>query len=125
MIGFLEIETPSGHKRVSAQMVKGQLWLHVDGETHVFEGHRRRSAKGSSKTIDGTVIAPMPGKILKLGVTQGQKVKVGQLLVVMEAMKMEYSYSAELDGVVEQIGCSVGQQVAVSQLLVKVRPNDT
>ena len=117
---YFELNINGELKRVRAQMVGPNLWFHVDGATYTLEASTRRSAQGSAVAGDGTVLAPMPGKILKLNCKEGQQVKAGQLLLVMEAMKMEYSFAAEHDGKVVSVGCKEGDQVSVMQLLVKV-----
>jgi biotin carboxyl carrier protein len=62
----------------------------------------------------------MPGKIIKILVEPGSKVTTGQVMLVMEAMKMEYTLKAQAEGIVEKIECAPGQQVALGQLLVKM-----
>ena len=57
------------------------------------------------------VVAPMPGNILKVNVTAGQAVKAGQVLVVLEAMKMENEIMAPKDGTVTQVVVSKGSTV--------------
>lgn len=121
MLRYFELDVDGQTKRIRAQTVGGSLWFHVDGKTYAVETNTRRSATQSKAAGDGTVTAPMPGKILKLACQVGQQVKKGQLLVAMEAMKMEYSFNADFDGQVESIGCKEGEQVSVSQMLVKVR----
>lgn len=122
---YFEIEINGEYKRVFAQMLGANLWLHVDGKTYSFESKARRAAGQKVALGDGSVLAPMPGKILKLACSVGQNVAAGQLLVVMEAMKMEYSFAAEFSGTVVTIGCSEGEQVSVSQVLVKVKPGNS
>ena len=65
---------------------------------------------GDSEALD-TIIAPMPGKILKINVQPGDQVKKGDILIVLEAMKMEQSLSAALDATVEDISFSENDQV--------------
>ncbi len=61
---------------------------------------------------DGEAItAPMPGTILKVNVAQGDSVKAGQVLVVLEAMKMENEILAPRDGVIKQVITSKGSSV--------------
>ena len=62
----------------------------------------------------------MPGKVLALQVTHGDQVKSGQVLVLMEAMKMEHQITAPLDGTVTEVLASEGDQVDNGQLLVVV-----
>ena len=64
------------------------------------------------------VNAPMPGKILGVKVAAGQAVKKGDVLVVLEAMKMENEIVAPQDGTVASINASVGEQVEAGAVLV-------
>ena len=64
------------------------------------------------------VTAPMPGTILKVNVTNGQAVKAGQVLVVLEAMKMENEIMAPKDGTVTQVVVSKGASVDTGAPLV-------
>lgn len=67
-----------------------------------------------------TVSAPMPGNILRVEVNQGDKVKAGQLLVVLEAMKMENEIVAPKDGTVAQVVTSKGAVVDTGSPLVVI-----
>lgn len=110
-----------------AQKVSGQLWLHFQGKTFIYENAettKRKKSRAQSGS-NGDVMAPMPGKITKVLAQKEQNVKVGDLLVVMEAMKMEYTLKAEAAGVVTDIKCKVGDQVQLGQSLAKIKKGDT
>lgn len=64
------------------------------------------------------VSAPMPGKILKVVAATGQAVKKGEVLIVLEAMKMENEIVASQDGTVASVNVSVGDSVEAGQILV-------
>ena len=64
------------------------------------------------------VTAPMPGTILKVNVTNGQAVKAGQVLVVLEAMKMENEIMAPKDGTISQVAVQKGASVDTGAPLV-------
>ena len=66
------------------------------------------------------VNAPMPGTILKVNVTQGQAVKAGEVLVVLEAMKMENEIMAPKAGTVTQVVTSKGASVNTGDALVVI-----
>ncbi|MDA9355661.1 ATP-grasp domain-containing protein [Gammaproteobacteria bacterium] len=70
----------------------------------------------------GGLIAPMPGKVIDLKVKKGNKVKVGDTLIVLEAMKMEHSIKASEDGVVSELLVSTDDQVENGALLMVVKP---
>jgi len=119
-----EIETDSGIVEVWAERIHGDLWFHFNGQTHVLEqaGTRVRGRTGTGVTHPGQVMAPMPGKITKIFVRPGDKVELDQPVVVMEAMKMEYSLASNSKGAVQEVNCKVGDQVALNKLLVKISP---
>ena len=68
----------------------------------------------------GSLHAPMPGKVVRVEVTEGQAVSEGQVLVVMEAMKMEHALRAPHAGVVTEVRARDGDQVAANEILVVV-----
>ncbi|MFP5224624.1 MAG: acetyl-CoA carboxylase biotin carboxylase subunit [Actinomycetota bacterium] len=80
------------------------------------------SGGGATQTADGETIveAPMQGTIVKLSVEEGASVKEGDLLVVLEAMKMENHINAPRDGVVKKLPVSVGQNVESGTLIALI-----
>ncbi len=74
----------------------------------------------SGPASDGTLRAPMPGKIVATPVTIGDAVTKGQPVVVLEAMKMEHALVAPFDGRINDIGVAVGDQVAADTVLAAV-----
>ncbi|KPK12136.1 MAG: hypothetical protein AMJ62_16025 [Myxococcales bacterium SG8_38] len=68
----------------------------------------------------GGCIAPMPGKIIELRVAEGDAVQAGQVLLIMEAMKMEHSVTAPQSGTVAQVTVALGDQVDADALLIVV-----
>ena len=79
-------------------------------------------AQARSEKFDGTVRAPMAGRITKLEVDDGAQVDTGALLLIMEAMKMEYRVTAPEAGRVEGLAARVGELVDVGATLLKLRP---
>lgn len=76
-------------------------------------------AQAPANVADGTSIkAPMPGSILAVNVTNGQSVKQGDVIVILEAMKMENEILAPNDGVVKQVLVSKGNNVDTNDILV-------
>ncbi|WP_371917461.1 biotin/lipoyl-containing protein [Pseudomonas sp. M30-35] len=66
----------------------------------------------------------MDGAIVDVRVEQGSHVTKGQLLVVLEAMKMEHPLKASIDGVVKRVQVSQGEQVKNRQLLIEIQAHD-
>ncbi len=70
---------------------------------------------------DGTtILAPMPGTILNVKVNVGQPVKAGDVLIILEAMKMENDISAPCDGTVKQILATKGSTVNTDDILIVI-----
>ena len=65
-----------------------------------------------------SIDAPMPGKIVKVVVEEGQSVKAGEVLLVLEAMKMQNEITADADGTVKAVNVEAGQNVKVKESLV-------
>jgi biotin carboxyl carrier protein len=80
------------------------------------------AAAASSKPTGGksTIKSPLPGNIFKVVATQGQAVKKGALLFVIESMKMENNILASRDGVVKAIHVAVGQNVLQGDALIDI-----
>jgi urea carboxylase len=75
---------------------------------------------GDEALPDGAtaVPSPVPGSVWKLAVTQGARVAAGDVLVVVESMKMEMSVVASMDGIVHEVRCAEGRAVALGQTLI-------
>ena len=73
---------------------------------------------GGADVADKTILAPMPGLVLKVEVEVGQAVRAGQGVVVVEAMKMENELKAPADGVVASIAVQPGQTVDKGATLI-------
>ena len=99
---------------------KGAAWVHVDGRTHVIE--RVASRRGTSAEGDGSLIAPMTGKIIEVGagVSVGQAVEEGSLVVALSAMKMRVELKAPFAGVVAKLAAKEGEQVEGGTLLALI-----
>ncbi len=78
-------------------------------------------AVASAATVAGTPVpSPLPGNVLSIPVSVGQAVKAGDLLVIIEAMKMENEVCAPCDGVVKQIAVGKGAVVATGDTLLVI-----
>ncbi len=83
------------------------------------------NSKASTEQSVGEVFSTMHGKVSQLLVNPGSKVKKGDVLACVEAMKMEHPYVAKIDGVVAQVLTHEGQQVSPGQLLLRLTTDDS
>jgi acetyl/propionyl-CoA carboxylase alpha subunit len=81
-----------------------------------------RAARRMHSLVTPELTAPMPGKVVKVLVAEGQQVDAGEALVVLEAMKMETALRAESAAVVKKIRASVGQMVDHGAVLLELSP---
>lgn len=72
----------------------------------------------------GSLLAPMPGSVVRIEVSEGQEIAAGTAVVVLEAMKMEHAVKTPADGVVTRIPVSVGQQVDSGTVLAVVHDGE-
>jgi biotin carboxyl carrier protein len=125
--GVLEVQVRGGgesHEVVIApDSAPRRLDVRVDGEGVVVAPNGRRRWGGDAAGRDGpqSIVAPMPGKIVRVLVETGEAVHMRQPLVVMEAMKMENELRASRDGTVAEIRVREGTSVDAGALLVVVR----
>ncbi|MGK2911976.1 MAG: acetyl/propionyl/methylcrotonyl-CoA carboxylase subunit alpha [Sphingobium sp.] len=93
----------------------GQVWRLSPWRTAGLSG-------GSAS--DGMILSPMPGRIIAVGVAEGDIVTKGQQLVTLEAMKMEHSLVAPFDGAVVRLSAIEGGQVSEGALLVEIEKGE-
>lgn len=118
----LHVVTLDHARRGNDSNVNGVVF--IDGEAWPFGLPSADHAGGGHNPADGSIIAPMPGTIIAVPVSQGDGVVRGQPLVVIEAMKMEQTLSAPFDGIVTELRASPGTQVTEGVLLVRIEGED-
>jgi biotin carboxyl carrier protein len=82
---------------------------------------RHQSSAGKESDGPASVTAPMPGKLVKLLVAEGDAVNEGQGVAVVEAMKMQNELKAPRAGMVEKVGAVEGQAVNAGEVLLTIR----
>ena len=78
------------------------------------------SAQRTTTNAIGTVTAPMPGTVLSLYKKEGEKVRTGDVVLVLEAMKMENEILSPADGTIIKVNCEEGKTVAGCEVLFEV-----
>jgi biotin carboxyl carrier protein len=107
---------------VRVEPAPGGLRIHAGAHefrAEIEDPRAWRGRRGGAEEVEGRqeVIAPMPGKVVRLLVTAGQKVDAGQGLLVVEAMKMQNEIRSPKGGVVERIVVAEGQAVNAGESL--------
>ncbi len=94
----------------------------IDGRDALFEDITYAPAEPKGSAGANVVRAPMAGRIVKVTAEPGQAVAKNQVLVILEAMKMEHELKAAADGIVDTVTAKPGDQVAIRQTLVTLKP---
>jgi len=104
---------------------KKGLWIHYDGTPFFWkEKQELKASKESQKKKKKFIQSPMPGRIQKIFIKEGDKVKKGQSLLSLSAMKIEYSFKAEGEAMIEMIFCKEEESVSLNQNLIKIKYTD-
>lgn len=131
-VSALTIGDAQGTLRIDGKAVRflyersgGKIRVAVGGECYEFEtgggSTARRSAAGHQNP---ETRAPMPGKVLQVGVKPGDDVSAGDPLLILEAMKMENVLAAEVAGTVKEVHVQSGDMVDPGKLLVVITPKE-
>jgi biotin carboxyl carrier protein len=99
-------------RRIFLFEAKGKLSFSVDGRLFHGSVEEKSRSGGAAGGSDQDLIAQFPGKVRKVLVAEGATVAAGEPLVLLEAMKMEFSVKAPFPGKVEKIFVRAGQQLA-------------
>lgn len=104
-----------------------QVWVWLAGRVHTFKPvtTTARRTQGALGAGGGDLVkATMPGKILEVRVEPGQPVEAGQVVVVMESMKMELTIASPRAGTVAKVSCEAGVMVGLGDELVRLEAED-
>ena len=112
--------------------MEGSVWkATVNGQTFEIEVPdveavtKPRRSGGRKKKKSGTVSANIPGKVVTVEVTEGQRVEEGQVILILEAMKMQNEIQAPVTGTVTTVHCSEGEAIEANVPLVVIEPDAT
>ena len=111
----------AGEPRPSEAWIEGQrvsVELRTEQEARLAEA----LGKGAAGSGSGELKAPMPGRIVKVLVSEGEQVELGAPVVIVEAMKMENELQAPVGGTVRRVLVGEGDTVDAGQVLVELEP---
>ncbi|MCM2059381.1 geranyl-CoA carboxylase subunit apha [Pseudomonas aeruginosa] len=117
---WASVELDGIRRRHAYHLDGGRLWLYGHGGNLELLDVTHAGASAQVGASSGTLKAPMDGAIVEVLVGEGERVGKGQLLLVLEAMKMEHPLKAGVDGVVRRVQVGRGEQVRNRQVLVEV-----
>jgi len=117
------VRLDSGKAHLAWTAISGDTrWVFIDGEVFVFEAGRPSARKRRASAAQGSLMAPMPATVRQVAVSHGARVKQGDVLLVLEAMKMELPVRAPGDGTVTAVKCRQGELVQAGQELIELEP---
>jgi biotin carboxyl carrier protein len=111
----------------------GETWkVRVDGREFSIqvdsrvpgEMTRRSTGRGKRRNRSGTISSSIPGKVVSLHTAVGDRVEEGEVLLILEAMKMQNEIQAPIPGTVSEVNCESGDSVEANVPLVVIEPFD-
>ncbi len=104
---------------ICAEQVKGCIWFHLKGRLFVMDKNPKElRTLRQKKEKRNSILSPMPGKIMEIFIREGEKVEENQALLVLSAMKMEYTLRAPHVGVIKSLKVSKDELVSADQELL-------
>jgi biotin carboxyl carrier protein len=115
-----ERDVPSGDMPRGAVAARAGdvAWVAFGGETWRLAKAAARTTRGAEE--EPSLTAPMPGRVAAVLVTDGQAVQKGDVLVILEAMKMEHALKAPRAGAVSRLSAETGKMVGLGDVLLDV-----
>ncbi len=119
----VKIDGKEHHVKVE-ETPEGKIKVYAGGEVYEIEQPRSPDlpslefGKGKGSAEEGTIVAPLPGVVTAVNIKPGDKVKKGQVLVKIIAMKMENEILAPKDGTVKEVRAKVDANVSKGEVVV-------
>jgi acetyl-CoA/propionyl-CoA carboxylase, biotin carboxylase, biotin carboxyl carrier protein len=108
-----------GRRHVATVARDGRrAWVHIGGHVFIVEPRRAESRRGSAAADHDALSPPMPATVARVHVKAGDAVINGDVIVLLEAMKMELPIRAPRDGVIARVNCRAGEMVQPGTPLV-------
>jgi acetyl-CoA/propionyl-CoA carboxylase, biotin carboxylase, biotin carboxyl carrier protein len=114
-----EIQTKVAAEKLVAEVNGKRFEIVVHAPEPVVKRHRAKQSSGGGASGSG-LASPMQGTVVKIAVEEGQSVEAGELIIVLEAMKMEQPLSAHKSGVIKNLKATIGETVASGTVLCDI-----
>ena len=125
--GGERLDLSLGATRKSVEILRleagARIAVTVEGRSEVFDLPQTK-ARGDGGAGGDRILSPMPGLVARIDAKPGQKVLTGEVLIVLEAMKMEHTLTAPRDGVVAEVLCAARDQVTDGAQLLSLEPDN-
>jgi acetyl-CoA/propionyl-CoA carboxylase, biotin carboxylase, biotin carboxyl carrier protein len=115
----MDIQTKAAAEKLVAEVNGKRFEILVHAPEPVVKRHRAKQAAASGASGDG-LPSPMQGTVVKIAVEEGQRVEAGELVIVLEAMKMEQPLNAHKSGVIKNLKAVVGETVSSGTILCEI-----
>ena len=121
--GYLKIKI--GDRFIKSVITEGknEKYVFVDGDVFKVRPVDLTGVKKTKKKEEGDLSSPISGKVVNIKTKEGSKVKKGDVLMVIEAMKMEYLIRAPYDGKIKKINFKENDQIEIGQNTVELLKN--
>jgi acetyl/propionyl-CoA carboxylase alpha subunit len=116
--------TQGATRRIAFAVGGRETWVFLDGRTYLVSDAAEGSKRRSRVDEEAALVAPMPATVLAIHAAQGQRVEQNEVVMVLEAMKMELPIRAPRDGVVKSVSCQVGDLVQPGATLLELEDAD-
>lgn len=117
----VELEKEDGVWNVTVEGKSFQI--EIEGGSATEQGAKKRKRGGRGKK-SGTISSSIPGKVVSISVIEGQNVSEGEVVMILEAMKMQNEIHAPLSGTVVSVNCQPGDSVEANSPLVVIEPEE-
>lgn len=114
-----DVQTKVAAEKLVAEVNGKRFEILVHAPEPVVKRHRAKQASAAGASGTG-LASPMQGTVVKIAVTEGQRVSAGDLVIVLEAMKMEQPLNAHRDGVIKNLKAVIGETVAAATVLCDI-----
>ena len=114
-----DVQTKVAAEKLVAEVNGKRFEILVHAPEPVVKRHRAKQASAAGASGTG-LASPMQGTVVKIAVTEGQKVSAGDLIIVLEAMKMEQPLNAHRNGVIKNLKAVIGETVAAATVLCDI-----
>lgn len=114
-----DVQTKVAAEKLVAEVNGKRFEILVHAPEPVVKRHRAKQASAAGASGTG-LASPMQGTVVKIAVTEGQQVSAGDLVIVLEAMKMEQPLNAHRDGVIKNLKAVIGETVAAATVLCDI-----